>query len=113
MDTGAHYAELIKARLAKIAALSNRRVSDGIETLCVFDDDRGHYLLIKTGWSPDRRARGATLFLRVKDGKIWIEEDWTEEGLAPELVQAGVRPEDIVLAFKAPEERHMTGFAVA
>ena len=46
-------------------------------------------------------------------GKIWIEEDMTEDGLATELVEAGVPKEDIVLAFNPPDRRHLTDYAAA
>ena len=76
------------------------------------DQDRDQYLLLKTGWSQGRRVRGVTLFLRLRDGKVWVEEDWTEEGIATELVKAGVPREDIVLAFHPPQVRPLTEFAV-
>ena len=37
----------------------------------------------------------------------------TEEGLANQLVKAGVPREDIVLAFQHPSTRKLTDFAVA
>jgi hypothetical protein len=54
-----------------------------------------------------------TVYVRIRDGKFWIEEDWTEEGIATELVRAGVPKEDIVLAFHDPKTRQYTDFAVA
>lgn len=50
---------------------------------------------------------------RISGGKVWVEEDWTEGGVADELVRAGVPRSDIVLAFHPPELRHLTDFAVA
>ena len=50
---------------------------------------------------------------RLKDGKIWLEEDWTEQGIATELLKAGVPKEAIVLAFQPPEMRQLSEFAVA
>jgi len=44
----------------------------------------------------------------AKHGKVWIEEDWTEEGISKDLVAAGIPPEDIVLAFHSPEPRLLT-----
>jgi hypothetical protein len=44
-----------------------------------------------------------TVYVRIRDGKFWIEEDWTEEGIATKLVGAGVSKEDIVLAFYDPK----------
>ena len=57
--------------------------------------------------------RYVTLLARIQGGKIWIEEDGTQEGLATLLVAAGVPREDIVLAFHAPEMRALSDFAVA
>ena len=54
-----------------------------------------------------------TVYVRIRDGKFWIEEDWTEDGIATDLVRAGVPKEDIVLAFHEPKLRQYTDFAVA
>jgi len=43
----------------------------------------------------------------------WIEQDWTEKGIATELLESGVPNEDIVLGFRHPERRPLTEFAVA
>jgi hypothetical protein len=43
----------------------------------------------------------------------WIEEDWTEAGIADILVRAGVPREDIVLGFQPPDLRQYTDFAAA
>jgi hypothetical protein len=51
--------------------------------------------------------------VRIKNEKIYIEEDWTEECIATELLREGVPKEDIVLAFHDPETRKFTEFAVA
>ncbi|MFN9617680.1 MAG: element excision factor XisI family protein, partial [Dolichospermum sp.] len=40
-------------------------------------------------------------------------EDWTQEGIATELLREGVPKEDIVLAFHDPETRKFTEFALA
>jgi XisI protein len=46
----------------------------------------------------------------VKNALI-IEEDWTEEGIANELIQLGALKNDIVLAFQPPDVRKYTEFA--
>jgi len=113
MDKLTRYRELIKRHLLHIAELVNRKPGNGVETACAFDEDRDHYLLLRTGWQDDRRVRGATLYVRLRDNKIWIEEDWTEDGIARALVQEGVPKEDIVLAFYSPETRRHSEYAVA
>jgi XisI protein len=47
------------------------------------------------------------------DGKVWIQMDGTEDGIAQELIQSGIPKEDIVLGFHEPSIRPYTGFAVA
>jgi hypothetical protein len=65
------------------------------------------------GWNERKRVKAITVYVRIKNEKIYIEEDWTEEGIASELLREGVPKEDIVLAFHDPETRKLTEFAVA
>jgi hypothetical protein len=93
--------------------LSNRNSNTGIETFLIEDETKGHYIWINLGWQNGDRVTGMTVYVRIRDSKFWIEEDWTEDGIANVLVQAGVPKEDIVLAFHEPEMRQYTEFAVA
>ena len=45
-------------------------------------------------------------------GKLWIEKDNSEVGVAAELVQAGTPKLQIVLAFRSLEIRDLTGYSV-
>jgi hypothetical protein len=45
--------------------------------------------------------------------KLPIQYDDTEEGIATDLLEAGVPKADIVLGFRHPKIREYTGFAVA
>lgn len=60
-----------------------------------------------------KRTNNIQVHIRIKDNKIWIEEDWTEEGIANELLKLNVPASDIVLAFHLPEDRKYTDFAIA
>jgi hypothetical protein len=84
-----------------------------IDVEAVFDTEHDHYELINVGWHQDQRIRGAVLHIDIKNGKIWIQHDGTERGVANDLVEWGVPKEDIVLAFHAPYRRQYTGFAVS
>lgn len=48
--------------------------------------------------------------MRLKEGKIWIEVDGTEGGVAYDLLRAGVQKEDIVLGFLHPNRRKLVEF---
>jgi hypothetical protein len=113
MDQLTRYRALVRRLLGDKAELMQSQPAPGLETFCVFDTEHDHYLLLTLGWSERRRVRGTILFVRIRDGKLWVEEDMTEEGIATELVNAGVPRQHIVLAFQHPEMRPYTEFAVA
>ena len=83
-----------------------------METELVFDREHNHYMLVNVCWYDDERISGCVLHLDIKDGKIWIQQDGTEQGITNELVTKGIPKEDIVLAYHAPYMRKHTGFAV-
>ncbi|MCB0060994.1 MAG: XisI protein [Caldilineaceae bacterium] len=113
MDRLTTYRMLVKQLLTQHAERMRRHPQPNTETEVTFDEERDHYLLLRIGWTPEGRLFVPTLYARLHDGKIWIENDWTEQGLATELVEHGVPREDIVLAFHPPEMRAHTEFAVA
>jgi len=84
-----------------------------IEMLLAFDEKRDQYLWFQVGWQQNKRIKGMTVHIQIKNNKIWIEEDWTEEGIANELLKEGVPQSDIVLAFHHLDDRPLTDFAVA
>lgn len=87
---------------------------EDIETIFIKDEDNGHYQLMNIGWQNNRRVYGSFIHINVKpDGKVWLQHDGTDIGVADELVEMGIPKEDIVLAFHAPYKRPYTGFAVA
>ena len=69
----------------------------------VFDRDSDRYILMLVGWDGIRRVHGCLVHVDIIEGKIWIQRDGTEYGIARELLDAGVPREDIVLAFRPPD----------
>ncbi|MDB9516168.1 XisI protein [Roseofilum reptotaenium CS-1145] len=84
-----------------------------VEIGVVFDLERDRYQVVRTGWMNKRRVYGALIHIDIKDGKIWIEYDGTEVGVANELTERGIRKDRIVLAYHAPSMRPYNGFAVS
>jgi hypothetical protein len=95
-----------------IKTYGNYKPSYGdVEVQMILDRENHHYQLINVGWNNDRRIRGCVLHIDIKDGKIWIQHDGTETGIANELIELGVLKDDIVLAYHSPYRRKFTGFA--
>jgi hypothetical protein len=96
MDRVAEYREHIKRLLREREQRAQVALPENLEVRCFFDEERGQYALITLGWMKNRRVCGNTLFLTLRGQQIWVEEDRTDAPIA----DAGVAPEDIVLAFQ-------------
>jgi hypothetical protein len=113
MDKIKDYQTLVKRALTEYASLLMAPPKPSYEVVLVFDDEHNQYLLRRLGWGENSRIRQTDLHLAIRDGKIWIEEDWTEEGIATYLLEHGVPNHDIVLGFQPPQMRPFTEFATA
>lgn len=113
MDRIETYRTYIQQLLSDRAACSMRSPSN-VEAQTVFDTEQDHYQLVYVGWKRNGlRDFGCLIHLDIKDGKIWIQYDGTEGGIAYKLVELGVPKQDIVLGFQPEEVRPHTEFAVA
>lgn len=83
-----------------------------VETQIAFDLKRDRYLMFHVGWRGERRVFGCVIHIEIKQGKIWIQRDGTEVGIANELIEAGVPKSDIVLGYRSPYIRQFTELAV-
>ncbi|MDJ0735703.1 MAG: XisI protein [Nostocaceae cyanobacterium] len=114
MDKLEHYRDVIKKILTEYEELASQTPNpSGVDSILALDDKRSQYLWLVIGWKDGRRVKGITIYVRIKNDKIYIEEDWTEEGIATDLLREGVPQSDIVLAFHSPEKRQYTEFATA
>jgi hypothetical protein len=113
MDKTLKYKKLVKEILNRYVEIDRQQPQEGIDYFLVSDDAQGHYLWTSLGWSKGKRTRYVHAHLRIKDEKIWIETDLTEQGIATDLLNKGVPKEDIVLAFQEPSMRKYNEFAIA
>ena len=86
---------------------------ESFEKRTVFDRERDQYLFVTFGWNGKRRVHNCDIHIEIRNEKIWIESDNTEEGIALDLENAGVPKEKIVLGFRHPEIRPYTEYAAA
>ena len=109
MDRIEEYRQIIRRVLGE--HLEHRPSEDGIDMCVICDDISGNYLFLEIGWQKQARIYSTVFHLRLNDNKIWVEQDWTEQGVANELLSAGIPPEDIELGFQPPEMRPYTELA--
>lgn len=104
------YASIIRGVIEEYAAF---KPSYGdIEVEMVFDDARGHYELLYSGWIEYKRIHGPVIHVDIKGDKIWIQHDGTEQGIATDLLERGIPADKIVLAFQHETQRRHGEFAV-
>ena len=84
-----------------------------LRTVTVFDRENGAFLVVDEGWDGYKRIYNTWAHVEVRSGKVYIEQDLTAEGLANDLVAAGIPESRIVLNFKHPSLRRDTPFAIA
>ncbi len=117
MDKMKHYAELLREILTKYkeidARATNSDVKQKSDSIFVLDEAGGVFAWFGFGWTEQGRTRAMRVFVRLKNDKIHIEEDLTEEGIGTILLERGVPPKDIVVEFHPPEMRQYTEFALS
>ncbi len=111
MEKIERFREIIHRLLTEYWEFYQRNTQTDVDTEIVADDTHDQYMVMRVGWRGETRVRRPLFYLRLKDGKIWIEEDWTKDGIASELMAAGVCRDEIVLAFHAPNFQQETELA--
>lgn len=78
----------------------------------VTDTLHDRYTLTHLDFDGERYKSHLLAYLEIRDGKIWILTDNTEDGIAPELVTEGISKEQIVLGFYSTALREAGEFAI-
>jgi len=111
MDKLATYREFVQALLSRYA---EGDVSDkSVEVQLIFDSQRDHYQWMNVGWRGSTRVYHCIMHFDIKDEKIWLQQNFTDQDPAEELVAMGVPREDIVLGLQPPYKRPYTDYGVA
>ncbi len=112
MDNLERYRRIVRETLTKIVNIPYSNAAIAHEA--VFDSENDRYLVMSVGWKePTYRLHFCLIHVDIIQGKIWIQRDGTEDGIAYDLEEAGVPKSDIVLAFHSASVRPHTGYAVA
>lgn len=111
MDKREQYRNIIEEALTRHAnALKD---CSALRDKAVFDRQSDNYLIIREGWQGPQRIHTVVTHLEIINGKIWIQVDWIEHGIAADLEDAGIPKNNIVLGFYPPDVRPDTEYAMA
>jgi hypothetical protein len=95
-----NYAAAIKQELTFYGG--RRGLEPRTETVCVFDDTTQNYMLVLLTWENGERISLPMVHIRIKNGKVVIEQNTTDIELDRLLLEAGVPYADLVLGEEAP-----------
>jgi XisI protein len=116
MDKSTKYIKILKEIFDEYQSLMKRassNIDQKVSPIFIVDELQGIFAWLDFGWTKQGRTKSINVFVRLKEGKIHIEEDWTEEGIGTILLERGVSPKDIVIEFHPPEMRQYTEFAIS
>ena len=111
MDKLAQYRQYVQILMSRYA--EDDVSDDEVEVQLICDTERDHYQWMNVGWQELSRIYRTIIHIDIKDGKIWLQQNLTDQNPAEELVAMGVPREDIVLGLQPPYKRPYTDYGVA
>ena len=95
LDKLNHYRELLQ-QVVELHA-SRKPGNRKLDSLAIADTKTDNYLMMDIGNDELGRVDDVIIHLRLRpDGKVLIEYDGIEYGIAQDLLDAGIAPEDIL-----------------
>ena len=92
----ARYRQILRQVMETHAAM--KPADRQLDSLAICDPSNDNYLLMDVGYDHVGRADDVIVHLRLRDdGKVLIEYDGIEYGIAHDLIEAGIAKEDILL----------------
>jgi hypothetical protein len=104
-----HYRNCIRKLLAEHAKYLSSY--EDIEAQIIADVEGDHYQLLYVGWQKQQRIFGPVMHFDIKDNKVWIQFNSTEEEVGDRLSAMGIPKHDIVVGFHPPYIRKWTDYA--
>jgi hypothetical protein len=111
MDRLAKYRQIVRTFLMEYS--KTKPINGDLEIQVLFDTEHDHYQIVDLGWDGHNRIYSCPIHLDIRNEKVWIQRNQTDELIAEELVLMGVAREDIVLGLQPPYARQFTSYGVA
>lgn len=104
MDKLKLYQDAVIGLLEKYVAIKPENLPN-IEQHLLADRMHNHFAFIRLGWNDDHFIYQCVIHFDIKDDKIWLQHNQTDQNLIEELQERGVNPQDITIGFIPPYAR--------
>ena len=112
MDKITLYQNAIIDLLKEYVSIKPVNMKDTEQQLIV-DRERNHFAFVRLGWEGDQFIYQCIIHFDIKDGKIWLQQNRTDQKLIDELIAKGINQNDIVIGFIPPYARLANNVAAA
>jgi len=113
MDKASRYEAMILEIITRIVGVKYSNEPE-LRNELIADTKNHRYQVNMMGWDKEgNRVHRCLIHIDIIDGKIWVQENWTEIDPGRELVYKGVPPSDIVVGFLTPKMRELSDYAIA
>jgi hypothetical protein len=110
MDRVNQYHQMVQELVAEYA--SDWKLRDGTRIEAVTDPEHGHYQIVRFGWKEGRFVHACLVHFAIRGREVQLLKNDTEIEWERELIERGVAPDDIVLAFRqSARQRAVTATA--
>lgn len=82
-------------------------------TLSIIDEKNHHYQCVSFGFQGYRNIFSVFFHFDIIKDKIWIQRDITDLVIVDKLQELGVPKEDIILGYRHPTSRYLSGFGTS
>ena len=106
------YRDVIEKLLQEFHGYSSASGQSGVESELILDRGRDHYLWLEVGWEDNKYVYAPFIHIDIKDGKIWLQRNFTDVDLGEKLMAMGVKKEDIILGLHSPFMRQFSGYGI-
>lgn len=110
MDKIEKYREILKSVIKEYAKIKYANLD--AQNFAVIDQEQDRYLVLTIGWKKYKRVHSCPIHFDIVDGKVVIQTDHTDYGIALDLMDAGIPKSDIVLGYYPAEKSEALGFAI-
>jgi hypothetical protein len=108
MDKLRKYRRILAQYLTDFATQPPYANMPDVKTTIVIDLKGNHFQAVDIGWAGAKYIFSPVFHFDIKDGKIWFQCNNTDKEVIDELIERGVKHNDIVLGFQPPYARTCT-----
>lgn len=117
MDPLACYRETIQSVLTRYyqhsVGQNHHFLSLEVSDRLAIDQQRDQYLWLRFGWQGKQLVQDIIVYICLKEGKVWVEQDATDLCIADALMAEGIPSQDLVLGFHPPHKRSLVELEIA